>query len=82
LPDNTEIGIEDEDVVAMVGTKAHFFTVGQLSDEAANGSIEAFITRRENMIDPALKPSLCLVHISIIVNDLLNRDSRGLRIAP
>ena len=50
LPDNTELGIEDDDVVAMIGTKAHFFTVGQLSDDAIRGNHEAFIGRRDDMV--------------------------------
>ena len=50
LPDNTEIAIEDEDVVAMIGTKARFFTVGQFSDDAIQGNYEAFIGRRDDMV--------------------------------
>ena len=34
LPDNTEIGIEDEDLIVIIDAKAHFFTVGQLPAEA------------------------------------------------
>ena len=47
LPDNTEIGIEDEDLIAIINTKAHFFA---LSDEALQLNLEAFIGRRDDMV--------------------------------
>ena len=50
LPDNTEIGIEDEDLIVIINTKAHFFTVGALSDEALQINLEAFIGRRGDMM--------------------------------
>ena len=45
LPDNTEIGIEDIYLMAMVGTRAQSFMVGDLSDE----SIDTVIRRRGEM---------------------------------
>jgi hypothetical protein len=50
LPDNTEIGIEDEDLIVIIDTKAHFFTVGQLSHEAIQTNLEAVIGTREAMV--------------------------------
>lgn len=50
LPDNTEIGIEDEDLIVIINTKAHFFTVGALSDELLQSNLEAFIGRRGEMM--------------------------------
>lgn len=42
LPDSTEIGIEDEDLVAIIDTKAHFFSIGALPAEAIEINLEAF----------------------------------------
>jgi hypothetical protein len=50
LPDNTEIGIEDEDLIVISDTKARFFTVGQLSHEAIQANLEAVIGTREAMV--------------------------------
>ena len=50
LPDNTEIGIEDEDLIVVIDTKAHFFEVGQLSHEAIQTNLVAVIGTREAMV--------------------------------
>jgi hypothetical protein len=50
LPDSTAIGIEDEDLVAIIDTKAHFFTVGALPDEAIQINLEAYIGIRKAMM--------------------------------
>ena len=50
LPDNTEIGIEDEDLIVIIDTKAHFFTVGQLPAEAIQTNLVAVIGTREAMV--------------------------------
>jgi len=51
LPDNTEIGIEDEHLIVILDTKAHFFDIGALSDEALEINMEAFLGRRGAMMD-------------------------------
>src|ERR1044072_6361698 len=51
LPDNTEIGIEDEDLIVVIDAKAHFFTVGQLSHEAIQTKLVAVIGTREAMVE-------------------------------
>jgi hypothetical protein len=51
LPDNTEIGIEDEDLIVIIDTKAHFFTVGQLPTEAIQINLDAAIATRGAMIN-------------------------------
>jgi hypothetical protein len=51
LPDNTEIGIEDEDLIVVIDAKAHFFTVGQLSHEAIQSNLLAVIATREAMVE-------------------------------
>src|ERR1051326_6028042 len=51
LPDNTEIGIEDEDLIVVVDATAHFFTVGQLSHEAIQSNLLAVIATREAMVE-------------------------------
>jgi len=51
LPDGTQIGIEDEDLIVIIDTKAHFFTVSQLSEEALQANLEAFLDRRGAMMD-------------------------------
>jgi hypothetical protein len=50
LPDNTEIGIEDEDLIVILNTKAHFFSVGQLPAEAIQTNLVAVIGTREAMV--------------------------------
>ena len=50
LPDNTEIGIEDFYLVAMVGSRAQSFEVGELSDESIDLDVSTFIARRDDMI--------------------------------
>jgi hypothetical protein len=50
LPDSTQIGIEDEDLIVIIDTKAHFFTVGQLSHEAIQTNLVAVIGTREAMV--------------------------------
>jgi hypothetical protein len=50
LPDNTEIGIEDLDLIVIINTKAHFFEVGELSAEAIQTNLEAVIGIREAMV--------------------------------
>jgi hypothetical protein len=50
LPDNTEIGIEDEDLIVIIDAKAHFFTVGQLPAEAIQTNLEAVIATRGAMV--------------------------------
>jgi hypothetical protein len=51
LPDNTEIGIEDEDLIVIIDTKAHFFEVGQLSAEAIQTNLVAVIGTRDAMVE-------------------------------
>ena len=51
LPDNIEIGIEDEHLIVIIDTKAHFFDVGALSDEALDSNMEAFLARRRAAMD-------------------------------
>ena len=51
LPDNTEIGIEDTYLVAMVGSRVQSFTVGNLSDESIDIDILAFIEQRREMME-------------------------------
>jgi len=50
LPDGTQIGIEDEDLIVIIDTKARFFTVGQLSAEAIQTNLVAVIGTREEMV--------------------------------
>ena len=50
LPDNTEIGIEDFSLVAMVGKRVQDFLVGELSDESIDLDVATFIARREEMM--------------------------------
>ena len=50
LPDNTEIGIEDLDLIVIINTKAHFFTVGELSAEAIQTNLVAVIGTRDAMV--------------------------------
>jgi hypothetical protein len=50
LPDNTHIGIEDEDLIVIIDTKAHFFTVGALPAEAIQTNLVAVIETREAMV--------------------------------
>jgi hypothetical protein len=49
LPDNTDIGIEQEHLIVMIDNKAHFFDVGALSDEALESNMEAFLARKAAM---------------------------------
>ena len=35
LPDNTDVGIEQERLIVMIDNRAHFFEVGALSDESS-----------------------------------------------
>jgi hypothetical protein len=55
LPDNTEIGIEDTYLVAMVGSRVQSFTVGNLSDESIDIDILAFIEQRRDMMERMVK---------------------------
>ncbi|HJP94517.1 MAG TPA: hypothetical protein VJ875_21325 [Pyrinomonadaceae bacterium] len=50
LPDSTEIGIEDEDLIVIIETKAHFFNVGALPAEAIQINLEAVIETRGAMV--------------------------------
>ena len=50
LPDNTEIGIEDIYLVAMIGKRTQDFLVGDLSDESIQLSLATFMGRRDDMI--------------------------------
>jgi hypothetical protein len=50
LPDNTEIGIEDIYLVAMIETTTQSFLVGELSDESIQISLDAFRDRRKEMM--------------------------------
>jgi hypothetical protein len=49
LPDNAEIGIEDIYLVAMVGSRAQSFLVGDLSDESIDIDLQTVIRRRREM---------------------------------
>ena len=49
LPDNTEIGIEDIYLRAMIGKRAQEFLVGELSDESIQIELTTFMGRREDM---------------------------------
>jgi hypothetical protein len=51
LPDSTQIGVEDEHLIVIIDTKAHFFDVGALSDEALESNMEAFLARRRAAMD-------------------------------
>ena len=51
LPDNTDVGIEQERLIVMIDNRAHFFEVGALSDEALESNMEAFLARRGAMMD-------------------------------
>jgi hypothetical protein len=51
LADNTEIGIEDTYLVAMVGSRVQSFTVGNLSDESIDIDILTFIEQRRDMME-------------------------------
>jgi hypothetical protein len=50
LPDSTEIGIEDDDLIVVIDAKAHFFQVGQLSHEAIQPTLVAVIGTREAVV--------------------------------
>lgn len=50
LPDNTEVGIEDEDLIVIIDAKTRFFTVGQLPAEAIQTNLVAVIGTREAMV--------------------------------
>lgn len=50
LPDGTEVGSEDERLIVILNTKAHFFEVGPMSDELLQINLEAFIGRRDDMV--------------------------------
>lgn len=50
LPDNTQIGIEDEDLIVAIDAKARFFTVGELSHKAIQTNLVAVIGTREEMV--------------------------------
>jgi hypothetical protein len=48
LPDDTQIGIEDEDLVAIINAEAYLFEVGGLPEDALQINLEAFSgTRRK-----------------------------------
>src|ERR1051325_12243446 len=51
LPDNTDIGIEEEHLIVIIDDRAHFFDVGTLSDEALESNMEAFLARRRAAMD-------------------------------
>ena len=51
LPDNTDVGIEQERLIVMIDNRAHFFEVGALSDEALESNMEAFLARRRAAMD-------------------------------
>ena len=51
LPDNTEIGIEDIYLVAMVSNRAQDFLVGDLSDESIDIDLETFSGQRRDMME-------------------------------
>ena len=51
LPDNTEIGIEDIYLVAMIGTKTQSFEVGDLSDESVQDHLKWFMGLRKEMME-------------------------------
>jgi hypothetical protein len=55
LPDNTEIGIEDIYLVAMVGTRTQSFLVGELSGESIQIDLETFSGRRRDMMERMLE---------------------------
>jgi|SRR5215216_2830214 len=50
LPDNTQIGIEDEDLIVVIDMKAYFFNVGALPAEAIQTNLVAVIATREAMV--------------------------------
>jgi hypothetical protein len=50
LPDDTEVGIEDIYLVAMIDTKTQSFMVGDLSDESVQANIDWFIGLRKDMM--------------------------------
>ena len=50
LPDNTEIGIEDIYLVAMVGSRTQSFMVGDLSDKSIELDLATFMGRRKDLI--------------------------------
>lgn len=54
LPDNTEIGIEDIYLVAMVGNRTQDFLVGDLSDESIDIDLATFSGRRRDMMERML----------------------------
>ena len=39
LPDGTQIGIEDEDLIVIIDTKARLFTVGQLQTKLSRPTL-------------------------------------------
>jgi len=51
LPDNTEIGIEDIYLVAMVGKRAKDFLVGDLSNESIDIDLATFSGQRRDMME-------------------------------
>ena len=51
LPDDTEIGIEDIYLVAMVGNRAQDFLVGDLSDESIDIDLATFSGQRRDMME-------------------------------
>ena len=51
LPDDTEIGIEDIYLVAMVGKRSQDFLVGDLSDESIDIDLATFMGRRRDMME-------------------------------
>src|ERR1044072_25261 len=51
LPDNTEIGIEDVYLVAMVGKRTQDFLVGDLSDESIDIDLATFSGQRRDMME-------------------------------
>ena len=50
LPDGTQIGVEDEDLIVIIDNKSRFFTVGQLSGEAIQTNLLAVIATRRAMV--------------------------------
>ena len=55
LPDDTEIGIEDIYLVAMVGNRAQDFLVGDLSDKSIDIDLATFSGQRRDMMERMLE---------------------------
>lgn len=55
LPDDTEIGIEDIYLVAIIGSKSQSFLVGDLTDESVQRNLEWFVGLRKQMMARAVE---------------------------